>query len=442
MSEFTFYKDEKGREEFDLAFMQRFMLYNGELNNEMAGEKKGFANVGSAYRIRARLDAERLEKCIQRVYDENPMTRIIAVDKGNGCYKQKIVTNFKFKLDVIEAQGNTEQERFDFGVDYATKVMQSYLDPFNDISNRIFLVKIADDDYFFTIVTHHWIGDGASLGAIFGSIFRYYADLDAPAVPAGQFIDYIDEENSFKETEAGKKQLEYWDKELEGYEKVDIVNKISCIGTDHSNVDRKYTVDIRKVEKISEANKTSNFQVILLAYHLALSKITGIGDITIGATSACRTAKYMATVGFFAHSAFHRIKINDSDKLSDALADSVKIHSKAMSNIRTSFAKYDNLQFNIAYQNYIPTSSSKKQLFELEDIPISSVREINVFYFCPFERKDDMLIMMIGSGKLFPREFRDMLHDWTESMIEVMASDTEATVADVEKYYNERFDKK
>ena len=85
MSEFTFYKDEKGREEFDLAFMQRFMLYNGELNNEMAGEKKGFANVGSAYRIRARLDAERLEKCIQRVYDENPMTRIIAVDKGNGC---------------------------------------------------------------------------------------------------------------------------------------------------------------------------------------------------------------------------------------------------------------------------------------------------------------------------------------------------------------------
>lgn len=69
------------------------------------------------------------------------------------------------------------------------------------------------------------------------------------------------------------------------------------------------------MEKIAASNKTSNFQVILLAYHLALSKITGIGDIAIAATSACRTAKYMATVGFFAHAPLHRIKLNDSGKL-------------------------------------------------------------------------------------------------------------------------------
>ncbi|MBQ4486104.1 MAG: hypothetical protein II936_03750 [Oscillospiraceae bacterium] len=439
MNNFTFYKDEQGREEFELAFMQHFMLYNGELNNQIAGEKKGFANVGSAYRIRAAIDPSRLEKCIQRVYDENPMTRILAVDKGDGRYMQKIITNYTFKLDVIEAQGATEQEKFDYGVEYATKVMQSYLDPFTGISNKIFLIKLADDDFFFTIVTHHWIGDGASLGAIFGSIFKYYIDLNAPAVPAGSFIEYIDEEREFKNSDAGKKQLAYWADEFAGYEKIDLENKISVLGNDHSNIDRKYTVDIRKVEEISAANKTSNFQVILMAYHIALSMITGVGDISIGATSACRTAKYMATVGFFAHSAFHRLKVSDSDKLTELLKNSVKIHSKAMSAIRTSFDYYENLQFNIAYQNYIPASSTKKQAFELEDIPISSVREVNVFYLCPFERKDDLLIMMIGSGKLFPREFRDMMDQWIKSTIAVMSSDPEATIADIRKYHAENF---
>lgn len=441
MTNFTFYKDEKGREEFELAFMQHFMLYNGELNNKIAGEKKGFANVGSAYRIRAKIDPDRLEKCIRHVYDENPMTRIIAVDKGDGHYMQKIITNYTFNLDVIEAEGETEQDKYDFGVKYATEIMQSYLDPFTGISNRIFLIKLNDDDFFFTIVTHHWIGDGASLGAIFTSIFRYYVDLDAPAIPAGSFIEYINEEREFKNSDAGKKQLEYWAKEFEGYEKVDLANKISVIGNDHSNVDRKYIVDIRKVEEISKTNKTSNFQVILLAYHIGLSMITGVNDISIGATSACRTSKYMTTVGFFAHSAFHRLKVNDSDNLAELLKNSVKIHSKAMANIRTSFDYYDNLQFNIAYQNYFPESSTKKQAFQLEDIPISSVREVNVFYFCPFERKDDMLIMMIGSGKLFPIEFRDQMNNWVNSMITVMSSSTDATVADIRKYYQENFSK-
>lgn len=439
MNNFTFYKDKNGREEFEIAFMQNFMLYNGVYNNELAGEERGFANVGSAYRIRAKVDPARLEKCIQRVYDENPMTRIIAVDKGNGHYMQKIVTNYKFKLDVIEAEGETIQEKLDFGVDYATKVMQSYLNPFTGISNKIFLIRLAEDDVLFTIITHHWIGDGASLGAIFGSIFKYYVNLDAPAVPAGSFIEYIDEEREFKNSEAGKKQLEYWAKEFEGYEKIDLENKIAVIGKDHSNVDRKYIIDIRKVEQISKANKTSNFQVMLLAYHLGLSMITGVDDISIGATSACRTNKYMATVGFFAHSAFHRLKLNDSDNLSELLKSSVKIHSKAMANIRTSFEYYDNLQFNIAYQNYMPESSTKKQVFQLEDIPISSVREVKVFYLCPFERKDDMVVMMIGSGELFPTEFRDKLNDCIKSVIEVMSNNNSATVADVRKYYEENF---
>lgn len=110
-----------------------------------------------------------------------------------------------------------------------------------------------------------------------------------------------------------------------------------------------------------------------------------------------------------------------------------------MANIRTSFEYYDNLQFNIAYQNYMPESSTKKQVFQLEDIPISSVREVKVFYLCPFERKDDMVVMMIGSGELFPTEFRDKLNDCIKSVIEVMSNNNSATVADVRKYYEENF---
>ena len=49
MDQFTFYKDKNGNEEFELGFMQNFMFYNGEMNCEIAGEKKGFANLHSGF---------------------------------------------------------------------------------------------------------------------------------------------------------------------------------------------------------------------------------------------------------------------------------------------------------------------------------------------------------------------------------------------------------
>ena len=286
------------------------MLYNGELNNQIAVK---VANVGSAYRIRAAIDPSRLEKCIQRVYDENPMTRILAVDKGDGRYMQKIITNYTFKLDVIEAQGSTEQEKFDYGVEYATKVMQSYLDPFTGISNKIIHINLADEDFFFTIVTHHWIGDGASLGAIFGSIFKYYIDLNAPAVPAGSFIEYIDEEREFKNSDAGKKQLAYWADEFAGYEKIDLENKISVLGNDHSNTTASIqliSARSRRSQQLTRpATSRSSSWLTTLHFH-----ITGVGDISIE-QQAPAVLQIHGNCRFLRTLAFHRLKVSNSDKL-------------------------------------------------------------------------------------------------------------------------------
>ena len=190
--------------------------------------------------------------------------------------------------------------------------------------------------------------------------------------------------------------------------------------------------------KIAAVKKTSVFQVILLAYHVGLDVVIGESDVAIGATSACRSNKYLNTVGFFAHSAFHRLQLTDSDNLYEQLGTSVQKHSKAMSNIHTTFDFYDNMQFCISY---LPGSSSKKGGLDFEQIPIPSVREVAVFYLCAFEYPDKMLLDFIGSGRIFTTKFRYMLRDAIVSTLEVMYDNENATVADVKKYYAEKYGK-
>lgn len=436
MDQFTFYKDKNGNEEFELGFMQNVMFYNSDMNCEIAGEKKGFANIGSAFRIRMKIDTDRMEKSLQRIFDENEMLRIIAVQKGKYSYMQKIVTNYKFHLDVFDAEGNTPEEKYNNAIAKATKIMQQYIDCYHNISAHPFLIRLAEDDYFFVVVTHHWVGDGASLGIIMGQIFKYYMNPHAETVPSGSYLDYLEEERTFKFSEKGQKELEFWKNEFDGYQKIDLSK--ATIGEPGSSEDLSFSIDISKASKIAAVKKTSVFQVILLAYHVGLDVVIGESDVAIGATSACRSNKYSNTVGFFAHSAFHRLQLTDSDNLYEQLGTSVQKHSKAMSNIHTTFDFYDNMQFCISY---LPGSSSKKGGLDFEQIPIPSVREVASFYLGAFEYPDKILLDFIGSGRIFTTKFRYMLRDAIVSTLEVMYDNENATVADVKKYYAEKYGK-
>lgn len=433
MTEYKFLKDESGNEEFPLSFMQEYMIKQSEMGFEKTGKREGYTNAGNAVRISMKLDIDRFEKSIGRFINENEMLRSIAV-KINGEYTQKIIENYDYKLKLIMSEGNTKDARYNFAVDIAAKEVQMPFDYFNDISFNPLLIKIDEDDYIFVIIADHWISDGASMSVLLGGIFNYYFNPDAKKAAGNSYLQYIKDEREFQTSEKGKKQAEYWNKELSGYELVDIEK--AAVGKKSSGIDHFYKFDIAKLAAVSARFKTNNFYVMLLAFHMALSFYFEKDDIVIAATSANRTMKYMHTFGLFAHSVANRMSVKDDDKLADLLKFAMKKHSENMMNLQACY-RFDILQFCMAYQNFIPNSSKNALPVEMAELKLPSKRKFDRFYIGAYESEKEMILVMLGDGERYSEDFMNCIRIGIESTIDAFA-DEEATVKTAINLYNDR----
>lgn len=434
MKKYEYIKDENENTEFPLSFMQEYMIKQSEMGFEKTGKREGYTNAGNAVRISMKLDLGRFERSLARCINESELLRSIAVKKGDK-YTQKIIAKYDYKLNMVLAEGNTEEERYNSAVKIAAKAVQVPFDYFNDISINPLLIKIDDDDYIFVVIADHWISDGASLPVLLSDIFRYYFNPEAEKSNAGSYLDYIREEREFQMSEKGIKQSRYWDNELSGYEIVDISK--AAEGKRSDGVDHFYSFDISKLSEISARFKVTNFYVMLMAFHIALSIYFEKNDIVVAATSANRTKKYMQTFGLFAHSVANRMIVNEEDKLVDLLKSGMKKHSENMMNLQTCY-KFDILQFCISYQNFIPVNKKNALPVEMAEIKLPVKRKFDRFYLGAYEGEKEMILIMLGDGEMYSEDFMDSIERIIECVIDTLRKNENAVVKDIRELYDNK----
>lgn len=430
--ELNLYKDENGETEFRIGNRQRFMV---EMDfNEAAkhgGVRAGSMNFSQCLRLKMPLDVVRLEASVQKVINENDALRVVLIKKDDGFY-EKVVEGYQFKLNIFDAQIGTEEENLEKAKGMAMENLEIPFDMYNELSIRLFLIKLGENDHLMVWIAHHWIGDGSTSGLVIDQIFKYYADINAKLPEHATFMEFIKEEYAFEKSEKGLQQIEYWRKELEDYKLLDMSKTI--MGDLATGEDRFSSFTKEKTDRIAKAFRTSRFNVMLMAFHVAVSIIEEEKDVMIGIANANRTSKkFLYTIGYLAHPIQHRITTDYTDTLSDILVRSKKKFSENMSNAKMSYF-FDKVQFCITYQNFISGSESKEQ--NILPVSIPSKRVMEHFYLVVFENENDITLCSV-SGPTFTDRFYEALIKYMNITVDLLDTVPDATMDDVRKKFME-----
>lgn len=338
MKNFEFFKDENGNSVFELPRQQRDIIGNG--SNMI---------FPTAIELNEAIDLKRMEASIQDAFDAYDTLRYIGVGEKEVLF-YKIVSNYKYELELYEVSGNSDEEKYNNALEEIGKLCRKPIDMFHELSVRIGLVKVTDQQYIFYLIGHPWIADGTACALITDRIMRRYAGEAIEKHVALQNHEFMEQYLQFEKTEKGIAELEYWEKELSGYKMFDI----SPLAVGEKAYMKDYVVPISKdiMETVAKNFKTSVYNVFLFAFHVAVYHFLGVKDTMISIPDSCRIKKvHFYIVGNLVRNVPHRLILSEEETLAEAFRNSIAKSSKDIKNHHV--ATFDRrLQFCTSYNNY------------------------------------------------------------------------------------------
>lgn len=250
--------------------------------NQMEGIGTAY-NTPWAVLLQGRLDRERLEASIKGLIKRHEALRtaFIKVDRHP---VQKIYEEVECEVRWIQTDENL-----------VSNVLKDFVYPF-ELSKaplfRIGVIELNESRHILVCDMHHIIFDGTSMGIFLKELMGLYDGNELPDIRL-QYKDYAVWQEGFFRSGELKKQEEYWLDVFSG--------KVSALNM-HTDYPRPMIMDFQGstlelelegeltygVKQLMQRSKATLFMVLLAAYNVLLSKITGQEDIVIGATAAGR----------------------------------------------------------------------------------------------------------------------------------------------------------
>jgi len=185
---------------------------------------------------------------------------------------------------------------------------------------------------YISFVIHHIAFDGWSVGVLLTELkaFYYYhlrqqagenPTLNLPELSI-QYKDFALWQKSYLAGELAEQQLDYWKKQLEGYETLALVSDYPRpIQVDYRGKNLYFTLDAETSNQLRSLAKSLNvslFSLFLSAYYLCLRSFSHQNDIVVGTPIANRHhAQLTPMLGFFVNTLALRTQINDQESLQE-----------------------------------------------------------------------------------------------------------------------------
>ena len=277
------------------------------------------AGIPATILLKMPIDFSLLEQAINLVIENNDAmrTRICMVDNEPRQY----IEPYSYKtLEVKDFTGSVEGDLYTWNVMMSrTPIYEENADLF-----RFVLLKIDENTCGYFALLHHILSDAWSMVMTGKEIMRYYLELkegirNQDKKPS--YLDYIDEENAYINSERYKKDAGFWDEQFETLpEQVGIkARKTNEVGTEAAR--RTYALPDRLCAKIREysiSSDASMFAILMSAFILYFNRVTGSEDAVIGTPVFGRyNAKTKDTMGMFVSSIPLRIGVDSEDTYSD-----------------------------------------------------------------------------------------------------------------------------
>ncbi|WP_139488190.1 non-ribosomal peptide synthetase [Brevibacillus dissolubilis] len=347
-------------------------------------------NIPIAFLIRQTLDAEILERTLQRLVEHHESLRVQFGMDDEGEAVQRTTEAAAFRLTCTDVSGLEQAEIID-------KMKEEAHQPF-DLRNgqmlRATLFSQASDCHYLLICIHHIVFDGISL-AIFQRDFQacYQAESAGKSYLFSEssvsYKDFVNWQNEMINGEAGQVHREYWLSQFSGeIPALELpLDKPRPLKTAYQGnafmieVDEKVTKGLQNLA--IHVDKTL-FTVMLSAFNVLLHRYTNQEDIVVGTPAAGRPdLAYRDVIGYFVNMLAVRTKLADNPTFEELLE---QVHGTVVNGLEHGDYPYYSIiqdlrrvqgpssptslfRVSFSFQNWMEGDSSDASALPLQTIP-------------------------------------------------------------------------
>ena len=266
-------------------------------------------NMGSALRLRGRLNAVILERTLNEIVRRHEALRTSFVEI-DGVPMQRIAPGLRVPLPVVDLSALPETVREPAAGRVTLASLTSPFDLATGPLVRASLLRLAADLHLFVLEVHHIVSDGWSAGVMDRELIALYdafaAGRPSPLPPlAIQYADFSRWQREWLRGETLEAQLSYWRAKLGG--ELAPLDLPADRPRPPVQTFRGSRLGLRLPEalgnalrKLSREGRASLFMTLLAAFQALLSRLSGQDDIVVGSPVAGRhRAETEPLIGFF-----------------------------------------------------------------------------------------------------------------------------------------------
>ncbi|WP_331691318.1 non-ribosomal peptide synthase/polyketide synthase [Pseudomonas sp. ZY71] len=294
-------------------------------------------NIPLGLRLRGRLDEDALQRALARIVERHETLRSRFTQIDDQAQVLIVPAAAALLLQVEDLRQHPQADNALRGL-----IEEQASAPFNlarDSLIRGRLVRLADDHHVLLLTLHHIISDGWSMGVLtreLAALYQAFSHDQQDPLPALalQYSDYAVWQRRWLSGEVLQRQSDYWQQTLAG------APALLTLPTDRprpaqqdfagSHVDVVLGAPLsRGLKALCQRRAVTPYMVILSAWAMLLSRLSGQTDVVIGSPVANRTrAEIEGLIGMFVNTL--ALRIDTSGALSgEALLARVKAQTLA-----------------------------------------------------------------------------------------------------------------
>jgi amino acid adenylation domain-containing protein len=282
------------------------------------------------------LDFLILKEAFMILAEQHPILRTVIEEDGEGKPYQKIASTRDFSPCL-------SREMIFSGelLHVLSKESKTYF----NLTSPLISIKYFDitdtSEVVLSIVQHHLITDGRSIGLLFNDLMKVYQNLKKGVAAtlntlSCNYNDFVIWQHSYLTGSRVQEQLHYWESKLNGYEDINLpIDKSRPSDYTYNGKVLYFSLDLPLVsalQRLVKSSQSSLFIVMLSAFFVLLKKYTGQNDLIIGTSIANRNYSQLEDiVGLFINILPLRVDMK-SEKILDIINNVKKTCLEAYDN--------------------------------------------------------------------------------------------------------------
>jgi amino acid adenylation domain-containing protein len=284
-------------------------------------------HMAELYSLTGKLEPSLLESSFNEVVRRHEALRTVMREENDEPLQ--VVQPFRpFSLEIIDLSDLSEADRESA---IAARVREEVNQPFDLTSGpliRTVLIRLEEQLHYLSLVMHHIVSDGWSLGILMREIQKLYTGFvrrepeALPELPI-HYADFVNWQRERLSGAEGERHLSYWRQRLAG------LPPLLEIPADHSRPIRRSARGARatltlpdeltaRVREFGPRAGGTLFMTLLAAFEVLLSRYTGREDIVVGTPLAGRgRTEFENLIGLFVNTLVLRTDLSGAPSFLD-----------------------------------------------------------------------------------------------------------------------------